>query len=276
MKLKLLIVPFFVIMSLVIGIGMIKPDYDSWVVKKKELAQKRAEVDRLEGLRANIDSLTSNLDQNKDLESFMLRFYPLTLDQERVIDAFNFIATQSGLTISTMDIKELVNEKQEDALVPGGGILAPMGESAIAEDGADGTRPPTIEGAMPTIAYVPAEPNSFTAQVKVKGSYENIKSFFARLYKLDRMHELRNITVSEAKKETNAEGEEVAPSGILEASFEAKFSYMMDKDNTTAMGAPVFGKSSFDIEKATASREWASTAVAELNVDNAGRANPFQ
>jgi Tfp pilus assembly protein PilO len=275
MKLKLLIVPFFVIMSLVIGIGMIKPDYDSWVTKKRELTQKRAEVDRLESLRANIDSLTSNLDQNKDLETFMLRFYPLALDQERVIDAFNFISTQSGLTISAMDIKELVNEKQEDVVVPGGGILSPMGESAIAE-GADGTRPPTIDGAPPMVVYVQPEPDSFTAQVKVKGSYENIKSFFARLYKLDRMHELRNITVSEAKKETNAEGEEVAPSGILEASFEAKFSYVMDKDNTTAMGAAVFGKSSFDIEKATSSREWASTSIAELNVDNAGRPNPFQ
>lgn len=41
MKLKILIVPFFVIMSLVISIGMIKPDYDSWVVKKKNWLKKK-------------------------------------------------------------------------------------------------------------------------------------------------------------------------------------------------------------------------------------------
>lgn len=206
----------------------------------------------------------------------MLRFYPLALDQERVIDAFNFLAVQSGLTISTMDIKELVNEKQDNLQVPGGGILAPMGESALAEGGAGALRPPTIDGALPMPAYVQPTPYSFTAQVKVKGSYENIKSFFARLYKLDRMHELRNVMVAEAKKETNAEGEEVVSSGILEASFEARFNYVTDKENPNAMGAAIFGKNAFDIEKANKAKEWASTAIAELNVDNAGRANPFQ
>ena len=267
MKLKLLLVPFFIIMSLVVAIGIVKPEYDNLMLKNRELTQKKTEVERLEGLRSNIDSLTSSLDQNKELEDFMLRFYPAKLDQERVIDAFNFLSAQSGLIVTGMDIKELTAPVVEvDPTLDGSG--GPLGTAP-----ADGSVNPLVASEAPIMpAYTPAKPSYFVAQVKLKGSYDNIKSFFARLYTLDRMHEVKNITVATAKKEGDTE----VSSDVLEASFEARFDFVDDTDSKNAMGAAIFGKNAFDIDKATKAKEWTATAMANLTVDKAGRANPFQ
>ena len=266
MTLKLLLVPFFIIMALVVGIGMAKPEYDTLMQKRAELAQKKTEVDRLETLRSNIDALTMSLEQNKDQEDFMLRFYPVKLDQERVIDAFNFLSAQSGLIVAGMDIKELTVPQVE---------LDPALEGAAGPLGVvPGEGSPDALGMSATPVYVPQKPSYFVAQVKLKGNYDNIKSFLARLYTLDRMHEVKNVTVVAPKKE--GETEEDVPADILEASFEARFDFVEDIDNKNAIGAAIFGKNAFDLAKVTKAEEWAATAMANLTVDKAGRANPFQ
>jgi Tfp pilus assembly protein PilO len=269
MKLKILIVPLMVILAIYVFIAFVKPDYDSLMAKRTTLEQKKAEFARLETLQSNINSLTSNLDQNKELEDFALRFYPLELEQERVIDAFNFLASQTGPVITGMDIKEVLEQKEDPATQSASALNL---EPGLSEEG----RPPVIDGAPPMLIYTPADPNSFTAKVSLKGNYDNIKSFFAEMYRLDRMHDVKMITVGvDTKEAATTDGEPAPPSDLLVATFEARFDYVDDKDNKTALGAPIFSKSSFDMDQAAKLKAWAETSIPVLNVDQAGRANPF-
>lgn len=269
MQLKILIVPVLIILALVFGIGFIKPDYDTLTQKKALLAEKQSQVSKIETVKTNISALTQDLDSKGELEQFVLRYYPETMDQERVIDSFNFMATQSGLVIDSMDMKEVVSEKKEESLGVGGPLTSVPGDTAAM---------PPVAGMMPASMYHAPSPGSFVAQVKAKGSYENIKSFLNRLSRMDRMNSVITLSVDTDTKQaaTQEEDTDVAPTEQLVGTFEARFDYLKNKEGQNALNVPVFGGSALSTTKLEEAKTWASSAVPALSVEQSGRANPFQ
>jgi Tfp pilus assembly protein PilO len=272
MRLKLIIVPALVILTLIISISFIKPDYDTLVQKKALLKQKQAEVAKIESTKANIASLVQNLDSKSDMEKFTLRYYPETMDQERVIDSFNFMALQSGLIIDSMEMKEIIVEKEESlgvggplTSVPGPGEMAPI----------EGGSPDLMMPMVPT--YKTPTPGSYVAQVRAKGGYENIKNFLDRLSRMDRMNSLVQMSIKVDEKEVAEGTEEVAAtSGQLIGTFEARFDYVKGKEKQNAIGIPIFEKGTLSLETIEQAQARATSAVPVLTVNESGRANPFQ
>jgi len=120
MRLKVLIVPFFIVMILILSIGYIKPDFDTIQIKKAEKASKELKVTNIDTVTNNISSLNSALDTQLETEKFAYQYLPEVLDQEQVIDAFNFLANQSGLAITKMDL-----DRPIEVLAPEPVIAAP-------------------------------------------------------------------------------------------------------------------------------------------------------
>ncbi len=263
MQLKIIILPALVILSLVLGIGFIKPDYDILSQKRAILAEKQTWVAKIETVKRNISTLSNELDGKSDLEQWSLRYYPETMDQERIIDGFNFMAQQSGLIIKSMEMKEVIVEKKEVSDV-GGPLTSIPGESPVTE--------------MLAPAYLAPRPSSYIAQVKAKGSYENLKNFMDRLSRMDRMNSLRlmSIGVDKDDREATDTGLEVAASDQLVGTFEARFDHIKSPKQQSALGVPVFEQTSLDTTGLEEARAWATSPVPVLDIGQSGRSNPFQ
>jgi len=237
-------------MVLVIMIGFVKPDITTLQERKVFYATKLEQAQNMNTLLGNIDSLTSSLESQPEQELFIQNYFPKTMDQGRVIDAFNFLAMQSGVAVSLMDLKEVKNERVLEEVVP-------------------------VDASTPTSMGHPAKTRSFSAQVSVKGQYENIKDFFERVAHMNRMHKLWNFSiVTQDKKQTN--GDESDETGILLGNFEAAFEYFDVQPAQNALYVPVFTRGTFDMESIDATKNWVTSKVPPLERSASGRPNPFR
>ena len=84
MRLKILIVPFFSVMILILGIGYIQPEIGTIGETKTALVTKEEQVANMDAVISNIDSLNTVLDAKKESEQFVLRYLPQERDQSRI------------------------------------------------------------------------------------------------------------------------------------------------------------------------------------------------
>ncbi len=271
MQIKILIVPALIILSFILGIGFIKPDYDTLMQKRAELAQKQSQVSMIETTKENIATLDRQLTEKSDLEGFVSRYYPETLDQERIIDSFNFMATQSGLIISSMEMKEIIKPDKEEGLGVGGPLTSVPG------DGTGQVSGPPVDPAAALAATTPIfktpKPVLYVARVQVKGSYENIKNFMDRLAHMDRANNLVLVSIADNKQQTDGETSDQTQ---LVGTFEAQFGYLKLTNGESALSMPIFSQSSLPVTQLEQVKEWATSAVPALTVSQSGKANPFQ
>lgn len=240
MRLKILIVPFSLIMILILSIGYIKPDFDTILAKKAEIiAQDELQV-QADTVLQNISSLNSSLDKDLESEKFILNYLPFALNQEQTIDAFNYLASQFGLIVTDMDMKKS-QEQPTTTLAPDGTIV----EVA-----------PTVE------TYV------FTGGVF--GSYENIKAFFNRLSHIGRYQDIQLFTI-EKDPQTDAN----AGSTDLKGVFVAEYGYLAKHPGISALASPIFLQSEIDFADAKALL-LKTTSLPLLEKGTPGRPNPFQ
>ncbi len=272
MSLKLFLVPSLLALSLMLIIGFIKPDYDLWQAKRQTLSQKEAEAQNVQNVTANVTALNSFLDQNKDKEDFLLRYYPSYLDQGRLIDSFTSLAPQSGVTVTGVSLNEVEQQEEEE------------GFGSVPFTSLDGSADPSaIDPAMaaPLQTYQPPKPKAYEAQVTAQGEYSNLKSFLERLAAMDRLHDQKSFPIKRAEKsggDQPAEGEgEAAPAtGALTATYNGLFEFLPKTEITTALQAPVFSQPTIDFSAVDAAIARATATVPELGVAPSGKSNPFE
>lgn len=253
MRLKLLMVPFSILMVLIIMIAFVKPDISDLTEKKAIYATKLDQEKNMDTLLQHVDTLTSFLDGQHEKEQFLENYFPKAIDEGRVIDAFNYSASQSGVVVSTMNLNEIAMVD-----VP----------SNIPVDAGASEMPASVQALHPKV-------RSFSARVTVKGHYENIKDFFVQVAHMNRMHKTWNFSIAtQDKKETD---KPVADEqGILLGYFEAAFEYFDTQTAQNALYVPIFAKGSFDVEPLDATSRWVTNSVPPLEKPDSGRPNPFQ
>ncbi len=263
MSLKLLMIPFSIIMVLTLLIGFVKPDIAVLQEKKSLYATKLEQAKNMDALLANIDALVTDLNGKNTVASFVRDYVPKKIDQGRVIDMLNFLASQSGVAVVIMNLDQ--TEKNDGA----------------SEDVALNTLPPVpaeldMTGTViaPPATSHAVQPKTFSARVTVKGRYENVKDFFQRLAHMDRMHKTRYFYVE--TPETNNDSGKADETGILEGGFEADFDYFDARMNQNALYVPVFSRGVFDMTSFEKMSKWVIEDVPLLEKPVTGRPNPFQ
>lgn len=255
MRLKVLIVPFLIVMVLVLLIGYIQPDIEAMQAKKLELAIKAGQVSDMETVIGNIDMLNGSLDAQKESVQFVMRYFPKTMDQGNVIDALNFLALQSGLSVLGMELKEPPRTSaSSDAATAGNG------------SGSVGVVPP----------FQPPAARTYAVSVKVNGSYENIRSFFDQVSHMDRFHKLKSLAISAGELEKEVSSTGGATIAGLVGTFQADFDYLPEKSAGSALGNPVFQSSQLDFSVVGRVLDRITNAVPELGTPLSGKPNPFQ
>lgn len=264
MSLKLLVLPLFIILEVVIVIGYIKPDVSAIFAKRDEIATVEVELANVDAVNRNIQSLSASLASRSEAASFVGRYYPKVLDEERVVDMFNFLAQQTGIIVSgvkfTRNVKtHSVNQESYNQAISNG--MTPEQATDIAA------------------AAALAIPEDYIAEVSVIGAYANIKDFYTRLYHADRLYEAIEFSMGRRKLEDQKvkEGEVsgVQPN-FLSGTFIAKFPYLGAQRVNDPMTDPIFQTSAIDFEPLDTTLAFVSNPLSPLESGTGGRPNPFE
>lgn len=247
MSLKILMIPFSILMILVLSIGFIKPDFSLMQEKKVIYATKLQQQQNAQMLLDNIGALTSSVESQKEAEKFLEDYVPKDLDQDRVIDMLNFLAGQSGVVADGIALEKAEKEEVVD-------------ESTLLD-----------EAGVPIVPPYAVKTGTYSAKVTVRGHYENIKEFFGRVAHMNRLHKTRDFSIKTSEK-----SDETADASILEGSFRADFDYLAPRPVESALNVPVFSRGTFDTNPLGVVSQWVTNTVPLLEKPGTGRANPFQ
>lgn len=257
MKLKIFILPAFIILELILAIGFIKPNIDLISTKQSEITLQKNALSRVDSVAENIGKINASLDSRTKTVAFIERYFPKRSDEERVVDMLNYLAQQSGVVVTEVGIKE--NEK--------------VATIAISE-------PVPVEGAVITAIpeLSPELPESYEVVVSVFGSYQNIKDFFNRVYHADRLHSTKEFSIV-ARKDKLAESEEGTSdpqSTFLMGTIVADFLFIKEKQVVNALNVPLFHSPVFDFEAVEKVANFVTSPIPPLETENTGKNNPFE
>lgn len=259
MRFKIFLLPFFIIAILILGIGYIKPDFDVIMGKRMEIADKEAQVSKMQSVLENVNALNDSLDTEQGTEQFMYRYLPKSLNQEQVVDAFNLLASKSGLAVVQMEFKLPQSKAKEEQ------IINPAARSFVA----GGKNLNNYEVSVPIFSV---EAKTFVFKGGVTGPYTNIKEFFDYLSHIERFQNVRffSIAVSEKKDDQKAD------QGSLTGTFEAEYGYLPPKSIVSALDMPIFLKSGFDFSNVNILISKITNPIPPLEKGVSGKPNPFQ
>lgn len=254
MSLKLLAIPLLVISILVIAISYVKPDLVLLSEKRRQLEHFRLQAASLDRISSNIKSMqtqiaTSNSDpgsQVTDADFLRQVYFPAVSDIEKGIDQLNFLADQSGVAVSDIQVQDVEKKSAVSAL---GGL----------EDSASGSAELLIANesdvaveAVPVAIHRTYTPDTFIVTIETVGSYEATKDFYARLVQAKRFFFPKVMKL--ANKDQGSSGfpgtekKEDVSSDTLVSSVEVEFSVLPTVSVASAVGDEAFEKAKLDFE----------------------------
>ncbi len=263
MRLKFLIGPFFALLALIIGIGFVQPDWTVYQEKQIQFVEKENQTNNLDTLNSNIQSLGSALNGKKDLEEFASHYLPGGFDESSVVDALNFSAAQTGVLVDSLEFSENIESSLLSKPVAADSSLA----TASPAVNSDGTPATVAKKRVPVI-------KAFMATIVVRGRYENIKNYFDRVARMNRLTTITSFAIKKGDVVNKNSQEEILSSltGVMNVNFD----YVVAQKIGSAFNEGVFLNSQFDTSDLTKVMNWATNNVPDLVKPTTGKANPFQ
>lgn len=252
MKVKILMMPLFVVATVAILIWFVYPAYTNGVDGLKEKnAILKTEQEKLANLiekKANAETLSNQLSSLEGKE-VLYDFLPKSFAEEEIVDNMNFNAIGSSLLMYSIAIKEV--KKDNLAVVVNDD---PDAGDSLAE--ADSQSLPKNE--------------ELGVMVALTGGYEQIKNFILAQEKNPRYNEFSAISITRSQSTT-----EGAPDALA-ANVAVNFQALKDtKLSVSTAGNSVFQKNVLDNSIISKIQERRNAPKLELNVDQKGKANPF-
>lgn len=269
MSIKILLFPFCIILSLVVIIGYIKPDVMNILETRKKIEKSQADLSRVASTIQNVQQMTMALNNHRESEKFVMKYLPISLEEERVLDTFNYLAVQSGVVISDVAIDE--NSPLETSLPEV--LRASMSFEALANAQAASA----VNAVTPPVAATQIL-HSYAGSITVLGAYSNLKDFFQRLSQSDRFRETKKFSIGKLDQEAlkNEEGESTYPADFLQGTYEADFVHFPIRVIGSALELALFEKGQLDFQAADDLLNFVSNPLPPMEVNTAATSNPFQ
>lgn len=261
MKVKILFFPLAIAITLMVAIFYIQPEIQSAMGARASVMEKETRLSDIEQKVRNVGLLGSDIDGNKESENLVLKYLPVVQDDDRVVDALNFLSAQSGLSLSSVKMEKVAETavKTEAAETTSKNALFATG------DGAAAVKPAAIV-AMPKTVKVTAE---------MTGSYESIRDVVGKISKMDRFQNFAIVKVGRAASVAGSQGQEATPTDTLKASLEIHFLYLSKVRTTGNLDLPIFSQSKIDLKAAQSLRQYVSSPVPSMEMGAIGKGNPF-
>ena len=175
----------------------------------------------------------------------MLQYLPYVMNQDQTIDAFGYLASQSGLVVSDLDLKK-IDEAANTKIAPDGSIVEDTTANKV---------------------------KTFQLKGSVLGTYENIKTFYDRLSHISRFQNIQSFSIE--KKIDSTSPQDKGTVSDLKGTFVVAYGYLPKKSVLSALAIPVFLQSELDFSGVALLKE-KITYTPTLGKDQVGKPNPFQ
>lgn len=251
MKLKILIAPLAIVAMIILIVWGIMPAYSDYQQKKAALGADTAKLVDVQGKKANVDNLFKELSASTDQQDTLLKYMPSSMQEETVIDNISSLASGANLAVYGLAVKT------DERANSGASVLA----SAVA-----GQASPSQDA-----------PSDFAVTVGVSGDYQNIKNFLGKLTSLDRYAKIDSLDMqSVVATSTSANGQTVpVQTGNIKADMELTFAYLGKADSVPDFSKNIFSTGRFDMSTIQDIKTKATTALASITADAAGKSDPF-
>lgn len=256
MKVKILLVPLFIVMSIALLVWLVYPAYsngsDGFKDKWDALNNEKAKLADVQKKNETVTALYSQISSNKDKSDTLYRYIPEAIKEEEIIDNLNFMASNAGVTVASLSVAqpELNTNKNTTANMRG----EELSDNSSAEDNTN---------------YTP-KTQDFKVTYSVTGNYEQIKDLIGKLSSFERFDGMDSLSIKKPQSDANSKGD------ALQADMAINFNFLK-KFNQTKLSVDdgIFALSSFNLKPITDIETKKNVDVLKLNIDNIGRSNPF-
>ena len=279
MKLKFLLVPFSVLMSLVLTIWYIYPtifgdDPESIKNIRKEIGKVEGDIDNINQKKSNIGKLSQIIDSSGDLKDFVVNYYSTSRKDEDIINNINNVAFNEGIYIEDMDIKYLKMDQDDPiktmSLKPIQPIATQVADSTVAS-----TETVPIAANLDANG-MPLNPNSrinyIGVDLKGSGDYGQIRNFLVSCNKIGLLNKVQYFKIAKEKS-----GEEGSDPNKLSFELTIGFGYFKEsKDQVTdLLGSPTLNLNSFELDDIQKNKDILSGNYQKSEIGETGLLNPF-
>lgn len=206
-KLKIVILPLSLALTMMLGFTMIWPKYIEVKVKREELSRLQAEREKAEIKIKNASALSEDLANSVREESLVLSMLPESKQEEKLLGGIYHIASDSGVTLINITWTDIPSM------------------SKIVAGKSSGSK---------TAVSTAGDYSALQVTASFGGKYQNIRSLISQLNILGRMKYISEFGIQRSKKietrqtEIGASGEAVGndlPGEELLFQFKAYFGY---------------------------------------------------
>ena len=271
----MLLFPLSLIIAIAVGIFWIQPALTEMLDKRATIDTASQNLQQVQTIAANVAVLSRNLDDNADREQLVVTYFPKMQDDERMIDVSNFLASESGILLSSVKMEQIKSELVQSAATR---------QSAQEEIREVGEVSPTSAAATavalsPALTLVQSSPETRMraedVTLSVLGRYEQIKMFFEKLYRSNRLNQFRMISSRVPSATSQSPDAPTLSPDILQGTFTVRFSFLPLASLTEGTYVPIFEKTTFDFQTVDELQGMITSTVAPLDVTPSPRPNPF-
>ncbi|MFZ2226861.1 MAG: hypothetical protein WA064_03340 [Candidatus Moraniibacteriota bacterium] len=207
MKLKLLLAPSIIILSVILLIWMVYPAYtngtDGAREKYQTLEKQKEMTASLLARLDNVKKLGNALDNDASAKNTIFNYIPQNKEDEKVIENLNFLAMKNSLAVLNISLSE-----PADSLA-----LTPAPVDTVSSQVATPVKKIT--------------PKKLMANFSVFGSYENMRVLLDNLSKMKRFNKISILEIKSTRKEDQSLSEN------LQMNIGLEFDYLLDNYNLT-------------------------------------------
>lgn len=244
MKVKILIIPLLIVAIIAFSIWVLAPSYFTMKEEKSKLDEASQKVDDIKNKLATASQLSQELNARGEEQKIVAEYLPEKKEEEQVVNYFNDQVLRQGMAILGFSV------------IPE--IIQPAAPTM------DASGMPIEIDTTPVVQYVDVD---FT----VAGTYEKLKDFLGKLNNIKRFNRISMISIS---KGPAGESENSSPDNLrMEATTE--FGYLEKIKTVSNINNKALLSEKFDLSIIDYLKNGKNTETTELNLDTAGKINPF-
>lgn len=268
MKIKVILAPLLIVMTVILIIWFVYPAYSNGSDGLKDqlqvLDKENKKLESINSIGNVVEKINKDITDNKVSADLLYNYLPDNPKEEEIIDNINYLAASNGLSISDLSVSYTPNQALTGAVQPPSPAV-PASESILPS-------PSGNTAANPELAEVPQTRTSaedIKVSVSVSGPYEKIKDFFKNLYEFKRYNIVTTANVSAEKSKDGGNTDQIRADAVFSFNVLGRIS---EVNNPTD---EIFYRGSLDLKTIDSINTIRKVDILKLQLDQQGKSNPF-
>jgi hypothetical protein len=271
MRFKFLLFPITLIISFCVLMIYILPDIQKIGPINNEIKENEQKLEEINEREMAVKAFNVKMDENKDNELFIKNYLPSIRSEERIINAFNYIAADTGVIFEDITMKNYVPVEEN--------ISQDNSTAATISNATAGTKMSSsgeTSGQIQAGTQSTEKMSNIEASIKVIGDYSKIKMFLDKVEHMPMMNSIRILDITKAAESPYLRSHKTSVTSTnlfadIKIDFNYIKSYQFDHSN------PNFNVLDLDVDTIDATKEYVSENIPALedSKDGKGEENPF-